>query len=184
MASIRVFCERHELQDWIAQLCRSKDLGIICFAGGDFGEVFSPDNFVLRDEIYQLFLFPNSVTADSPLRLNDVQQRQWGWINVRPGGVRRMGMESVLLFSEIHGEKSDLRSGDPEKWVKWLMRRIKPQMRMGVIGRDLSTGAEATYKKSYTAKALELFDAGVIWKQFLNGNVIYKPLKTVTKLTP
>jgi hypothetical protein len=177
MALIFMFCHQDELKDWIVELCSGKDLGALCLGSAKTWEVVPPEALTLSDVGYQFFLFPKRSSIPGRLSMNDVRPRDWGWITVRPGGLRRVDSKSVLFPTEIHGEKCDLETGDPEKWVQWLKRRIKPDVHHGVRGRNIATDGHSDYQNIwYTQKARELFESGVVWKQFPNDNSEFEPL--------
>lgn len=176
MASVYVFCDPSELRHWIVELCEHKGLGIVYFEDG-LGKTAAPDAFVLSEHIYQIFLFPKCSSIDSNLSLNDVRQRDWGWINVRPGGIKRLTTGTCLLFSEIHGEKSDLATGNPHRWVQWLKSKIKSDVHVGVIGKGVTGGSKSYDDIWYTDNAVELYKSGVLWKQFPTDNAIFEPAR-------
>jgi hypothetical protein len=176
MASIIIFCELSELQHWIVDMCCHKELGIVYFDGG-LGKTVAPDDFLLSEDIYQIFLFPISAPVSTNLSLNDVRQREWGWVNIRPGGLKRHEAGSCLLFSEIHGEMSNLPTGNPHQWVQWLKRKIELNARTGVIGKNVITGGTSRYHNIlYTDKATERLKSGVSWKQSTSANSVFEPL--------
>jgi hypothetical protein len=175
MASINIFCDPSELREWIVALCESKELGIIYFDNG-VGKTAAPDAFVLSEYIYQIFLFPKCASIANNLTLNDVRQREWGWINIRPGGIKRLTTGSCLLFSEIHGEKSDLPTGNPHRWVQWLKAKIESNVHVGVVGTNVTTGGTSMYDDIwFTDKAEALLKSGALWKQFTTANSIFEP---------
>lgn len=178
MPSMYVFCDRPQLRDWVVELAQNKGLRIASFGDGDVGDFVSIDEFSLRDDVYRVFLFPQSENPGSRLTLNDVKAREWGWVDVRPGGVRKGNSETVLLYSEIHGEKCERDQCNPDKWVQWLEKRLKVQVQIGVTGRNIVHGGESKYDNIwFTDRAKELFDDGMVWKQFVDGNVTFEPLE-------
>jgi hypothetical protein len=178
MALIFIFCHQDELKDWLVDLCNHNDLGALGLGSARSWEVVRPEALTLSDVGHQFFLFPKRASVPAGLSMNDVRPRDWGWITVRPGGVRTVETGSVLLSSEIHGERSDLETGNPDKWVQWLKKRIKTEVHHGVRGRNILTGGESMYKHIwYTQKARELFECGVLWKQFPSDNSEFEPLR-------
>ena len=150
---------------------------IVSFGDPDVGEFASARTFELRSDIYQVFLFSQEQEPPRDLTLNDVDQRGWGWVNIRPGALRDTNTGPALLYSEIHGERCASESCNPDKWVQWLKRQIKKEARVGVVGRNVVYGGEYMYKDIwYTDKAKELFDAGVLWKQFIDDNGVFEPV--------
>jgi hypothetical protein len=179
MASIFIFCHPNELQAWIADVCEREDLGVICFGDREFGDIVPPRQVVLNENIGHVFLFPNGASPGSNLAMNDVRQRDWGWVMIRPGGLKLVGSARVLLFSEIHGEKRHGELSDPDKWVRRLKQTIKPHVLEGVRGRNTRTGGQSDYPRIwYTREAKELLDSGVAWKQFPNDNAEFNPLES------
>lgn len=178
MASIYVFCERFELRDWIVELCAHEDLGVLCFGGTEgIATKVSPNDFLLADDIYQVFLFRNGTSIPPSITMNDVRQREWGWVNVRPGGLKKGSSGNVLLLSQMHGEKSTLPTGNPDKWVRWLKRKLKSEVHVGVVGKNTVYSGARNYDNIwYTRKATEMFENGIAWKQSVNDNSLFEPL--------
>jgi|GEM_PF-2269172 len=100
-ASLHIFCCPHELKNWIETLCVEKRLVAISFyRSKEFGVVFdSIDNFALQDDLHRMFLFPKSDIPQKQLKMNDVKARKWGWVDIRPGGIKEEGADKVLLLT-------------------------------------------------------------------------------------
>lgn len=178
-ASLHVFCCPHELINWIRILCVKKELITISFRdSNEFGVISnSIDNLTLQDDTYRIFLFPKSDISQRQLKMNDVKPREWGWVDVRPGSIKQEGDDKVLLLTEIYGEDIDIEPIHPAKSVRWLKRHIKKSLTAGLKGRNIVTGGESVYRDiNYTVCALELYKAGGIWKQFVDGRAIFEPL--------
>jgi hypothetical protein len=177
MSLIYVFCDQNELKEWILCLCKEKNLGLLCLGDTRTWQHVRPESFSITDVGYQFFLFPDQRPAPKVLQMNEPKAREWGWITVRPGGVTNVGSKSVLLSSQIHGDKYDVGAEDPEKWLQWLKKSIKTTAHRGVRAKNTATDGEGVYKNMwYTSKARELFDAGVVWKQFPEDNLQFAPL--------
>jgi hypothetical protein len=178
MASIYTFCDISELRNWIVVLCLHEELGIVYFGrSDDTGKTAKPEDFVLTEDIYQIFLFQKGTSIPHDLDLNDVLQREWGWINISPGGVKNLDFGTCLILSEIHGEKSDHPTGNPDRWVRWLKQKIKPEVNIGVIGKNLKSAGTSVYNDIwYTNMAHDLFNSGTIWKQHSSDNSIFEPI--------
>ncbi len=176
--SFFVFCTPEEFIGWIRTLCGEKQLGCISFRNtGAFGwGVNSPNELLLYSDTYRMFLYPKSDAPQKPLTMNDIKARDWGWVDVRPGQLREENAYKILTYSEIHGEDFESEPVHPAKYVRWLKRHLKGIINTGVRGKNMKTGGESTYRDIYyTSCAYELYCSGVVWKQFLDGNVIFEP---------
>jgi hypothetical protein len=178
MSSIHIFCHPNELRQWIVDLCKAKDLGVILDRGGDWLDVIEADELRIPESIYQFYLFPKCGPVPTMLSMNDIRQRDWGWVMVRPGGLKKHQGKTVLLLAEIHGEKCQLETGDPDKWVKWLKKKIKPEIFRGVKWKGNESGQGAIYNDIwYSKEAIKLFESGVGWKQFQDAESEFEPVR-------
>ncbi len=178
-ASIYVFCVPQELTTWVGLLCHKKMLGMVLFRNGfDFGEVAYPtdDGVAIPEDTYRVFLFPKEQSPKSRLRMNDVNARGAGWVDIRPGRFVTQRDFRTLLLSEFHGEDSQDNEVMASKSVVWLKRRIAGQSKAGVVGKNLSTGGSSSYRDiRFSAAALDAHRSGVAWKQFEDGVVVFEP---------
>jgi hypothetical protein len=177
MAVITIFCDEDELSDWLRELCKHKDLGILSLAEDETWTVMSPDRRSFCNSSRQFYLFPNQGPTPDSARIEDPRPRERGWITVRPGGIRAINEHLVLLCSDIHGDFCELESGNPEEWIRWLRARLRNHVHCGVRGRNTVTGGESDYKSMfYTDRAVAIIAEGGRWKQFPGGNSAFEPL--------
>lgn len=177
MSSIYVFCHRQELSDWLTEFAAKKELDFVSFGGGSTGEYSSAEEFVLSEDVWKVILKPIKDRWPGELDQSKLPPKQLGWIDVHPGGIRKSKSKSILLFSEIHGEKCEQVQHQPDKLVQSLKRKIKGDVQAGVVGKNVVHGGESVYKHiCFTEAAKELFEQGVVWKQFVDGNAVFEPL--------
>ncbi|MFL5735579.1 MAG: hypothetical protein ACJ78Q_20675 [Chloroflexia bacterium] len=178
-ASFRVFCTPDELLEWVKTLCKEKDRGCITFtSSAKYGIIQSSrDKIVLYDDIFsRMFLYSSTAQPSNSLTMNDVQSRAWGWVDIEPGRLREGDTTKVLTFTTIVGEDFENEPVHPAKYVRWLKGRLKDKRKCGVVGKHVTLGDPFYYHDiCYTPNALQLYKAGVTWKQDPTYNVIFEP---------
>jgi hypothetical protein len=178
MASLYVFCTPEELVAWIRRLCRVHGLAAIVFRdSAKSGLVIeAPEAIAAHANMYRMFLYPPAVRPTSPLTMNDIRARDWGWVDVRPGRLIEGRPNAILTRSEIHGEDFAHEPVHPAKYIRWLKRQLKGEITAGVTGKNTVTGGESTYRDiSYSREAARLHQSGVRWKQFVDDNGLFEP---------
>ena len=179
-ASLLVFCTEDELVSWLRALCEAKELGCAIFRDSIDSAILveAPEQIEPYEDIYRMFLYPRTARPDSPLSMNDVEARQWGWVDVRPGHLHKVNSSRVLTLSEVHGEDSDLETIHPSRFVRWIKRHARDVLTAGVRARnEAADGGGSVYRNiQHTEAGLRLYRSGVIWKQFPDGRVIFEPL--------
>ena len=180
MTALRLFCAVEELQEWTRLLCGRWELACLSFDGrSEQGRwSLSPAEIAVAEATRSLFLCPVDQVRTEVSAMNSVRPRDWGWIDIRPGGVLRSGPKPTLLMSELHGEDFDREVVHPARFVSWLRKTLTKQgsITFGVRGRNTSTGGEEHYRDlAFTPGALRLRQKGCEWAQFPNGRVIFEP---------
>lgn len=180
MSSIYVFCVRAELGRWLGYLAEKWRLEFLSFQPDrSMPAVFDRQPIAIESETFRIFGLPSDsnriVTSSS-----DVRAREWGWLDIRPGGIRALKDGSaVLAISEIHGEDFEEEPVHPARFVKWLKRELRKrgEITYGVEGRNVVTGGTDTYRDlAYTPKALDAFREGTKWKQDPYDRVVFEPI--------
>lgn len=175
MSRYSIFSSEEELSEWLMALSGEKCLVGIVFSGRD-GRV-SEFNGHLTSEPYRAFFYPASLAHSSIRSLNDVRAREWGWLDVRPGGVRVVGDNRILLMTTIAADDSPNAKSKPSGYVRWLKRHTAKRVHRGVVGRNVNTQAEATYGDIYyTTEALNEFNRGTFWKQNETDRIVFFPM--------
>lgn len=121
---------------------------------------------------FMIFLFPSEVwNPDSP------RPRDEGWIHVTPGQLYRVGDKSILTLTTIQAENRKDLSFKPATWLRGLRKRIAATCIFGIQGRNIVYGGSDNYQDmAYSPSALELYQQGVLWKQYVNDNAEFSPL--------
>ena len=180
-SSLRVFCTQHELQQWLRHLCETWSLACLSFrvSSTDRGMLASsPEELVIDNETFRIFLFPQHENRTGLLDVNDARPREWGWVDVRPGGLTAADSGQRLLLTEVHAEDSEHESVHPTRFVKWLKKDLKSKrvINYGVFGRNMTTGGESLYKDlGFSSEARNLYESGIKWAQLREGPVIFEP---------
>jgi hypothetical protein len=178
VAVFMVFCELFELQGWLSDLSREKDLGGLLFnRDEEAGKRIGPGHIALTDNTFMAFLFPNAERLPKRMVLDDVRTKDWGWMTVSPGRLWRTDEGTVLLMSQSQGASGTALSTDSAPWVRWLKRRAKKEAHQGVVMRHIPSGDTSSRSDIwYTPKAKALLASGVSWKQFVDAPCVFEPL--------
>jgi hypothetical protein len=177
-STLSVFLLPNELLAWLRLLCRENGLAWVVFrSGADCGELSDIHRQVdLVGDEFRIFLFPESSSPSKSLPMNDVRARDWGWVDVRPGHIAPGEEGPILTLTDIAGEDFDTEEVHPARFVKWLKRRLKAELKFGVRGINLINQGESSYSDiGFSREAEEFVHAGGVWKQFVDGNAVFLP---------
>jgi len=160
-------------------LSLEKELGQIYFQNSArHGHIIlEPSEMELSSSMSHLFLFSKARTPMASLTKDDIKPKAWGWITVRLGQFLVKSDEVVLLFSEITSEDHKDAPIKPVQYVRWLRKLMLEEAYAGVIGRNINNGGQSDYRNlHYSPEALEMLETGTVWKQFVDGAIVFEPL--------
>jgi hypothetical protein len=180
-SSLSIFCTLSELAAWLSQIMQEEDFIALRFPrDGDLSVAVAPQaELGLDGNTLRVFLLPADTAPPHSLHWNDVRPREWSWVDIAPGGTARSG-EQCLLLTAIAFEKAD---GSPAaeraaKAFRKLRKLVQAEATAGVLGRNVVTGGEATYRDIWHSRgAREALESGVSWKQQATGNAVFVPAK-------
>lgn len=176
-SSLTVFCLPMECEKWTIMLCNHHRLGLIAFrASLEFGDVTdSPENWTLYDDTYRIFAFPLSAAPRHRLTMNDVRSRPWGWLDIEPGCLQESNGRKSLTYTQFHGEDFPEEVIHPSRYVRWLKKRLKNDIRAGVQGRECDGPSGHKYRNiHYTEAACGELARGTWWQV---NRSCFEPLK-------
>jgi hypothetical protein len=176
-ARFSVFCTPNEIRSWTQLLCQKYVLRCLAFRPDGGYLVAISYLHQLDKDVYRIFLVPNTYPLESPFTLDNVEPRKHGWVDITVGQLLETPDSSVLTYSEIHADDSHNGQVRSTRYVRWLKRMVRPTVTAGVIGKNVVYGGEAiSHDINYSQSAYELYLEGVVWKQFIDGNVIFEPV--------
>jgi hypothetical protein len=180
--SLSIFCTPDEFSNWLRQLCAEENLSCAQFRdSASFATIFeTAEEIVISPDTHRMFLYPPSFPPASRLTMNDVRSREWGWVDIRPGHLVDAKPSPILTLSEVGAEDFAHEPIRPSRYVRRLKRAIREEVVKGLVGRSVLTSAASAYRNIvYSMDALALYNSGVVWKQFIDGNVIFEPAQSL-----
>jgi hypothetical protein len=174
-----VFCLAPELQIWVLRISRQYKLGALVYSGDAFQdyELIDPSKIEFQSVLRRVFLFPESQSLPVRLAFNTISPKEWGWIDITPGCLISEDGEDVITMTDIC-VSSPSESMDRTTWraARALARCIGEDAKSNLIGRNLITGGESSYRDIwYTGEAEEAFRRGAKLKQDLGSNSVFEP---------
>lgn len=126
-----------------------------------------------------IFLFPKK---EEVILVNDISPRAECWIDISVGSLVSYNGSTVLTISTI--QAADMGNKyNPASWLKTLLKKHS-DLTFGVSAENAKYGGSGIFSDvAYSEGALALFDSGVFWRQFIDGNIDFSPLST-TQSTP
>ena len=172
MASLSVFCVVAELGQWLTALSERYGLLVLVFRAEEPRVQFvrgTVDSAVIAGA-FQIFLGKELPVPLAEIRgMSDVNQRGWGMVNVRGGGLRTSDRETRLVITELHGEDLAEVPFKPGAYIKWLKTSLKKAgaIKSGVVScyeTNLSVAQGTPRDVYYTDGALSVYRQGVKWR--------------------
>lgn len=177
MSSLYVFCVQDELRRWLRALGEKWRFDFLHFDSTSQPVLIGASELSIDERTLRVFGFPSSA-AHPVEKLNEVKARDWGWIDIRPGGLRATGNDRTLLVSEIHAEDFPEDPVHPARFVQWLKKELRRnhEIEYGVSGKNQVTGGSATYRDlAYSRGAVLMLQGGALWKQDPRDRVLFAP---------
>lgn len=182
MAILQCFILPFELDRWIQELASAKGLiGYCQYATGDYVLLnnLQINSIFTGERVVKLFLLPDAHELFIFHTTNDFRPRDMGWLDVHPGQLILEKDRSVLTLTTIQAEDKKNLSFRPSAWIRWLKRQFSSSITFGVEIVNIKSGEKDVIKDiSYSSEALRLSESGTIWKQYVDGNAAFYPLKT------
>jgi hypothetical protein len=104
-----------------------------------------------------------------------VRPRDEGWIHVRPGTLETEGGGAVLTLTDF--ASGNINPGT--KVLRWLRSGTAKSLfglHYGVKAVNVVYGGKSPYSQiGYSRDALQLYHQGTVWKQYIDGNVVFSP---------
>lgn len=171
MATLEVFWTPDEMAHWISELAGQYALRILVFpAHPDVDKPFWKDAPVSAVDIknaFHIYLAPKADPhAKRVKKMGDVNQRGWGWMVVRGGGLYAKP-ERLLEKTEVIAEDRAAAPIKLAKCVAWLKRQVAkdPAFKTGArISWTHLPGADRDDHKVLSSQgARDAFGRGVLW---------------------
>ena len=167
-----------ELDKWIKELAAAKNLSVCRKCIGNKYELLkdlSNESIFIAQNVIKVYLIPpdkNNFVGEE-LR---IRPRDSGWLDINPGQLIGRDM-SILTLTTIQGENKAELAFKPSNWIQWLKKRSSLPISCGVKALNSEFGGQDVYKNiCYSQKALEFYYSGGLWKQFIDGNVVFCPV--------
>jgi hypothetical protein len=110
------------------------------------------------------------------MELEHVRARERGWVDVTPPVDTMVSGQRMLLMAAIQADDGSSGTTFASKTVHWLRRRLCNALHGPVEGVDLATACAHRYHDiRYTDAAAAAFREGVVWRQFRDGKVSFRP---------
>lgn len=183
MAVLQLFVTPEELDPLTRDFAAAHGLQACRYEEGVFVPVAPPDLSILNQGgvASRLFLFPSESRGEAG-QDETPRPRERGWVDVAPGQLVGSDSGRILTLSTLQAEdRADL-PFKPAAWIRKLRRKLSNSFVFGVRGTNVVFGGSHDYRDiGYSPKALELYQEGVLWKQFPSDNSEFAPLGIAEK---
>lgn len=171
MSELQLFVLPEELDSFLGDFAQDKGL-LGCYCRNN-GFALAEKGFSILEGgrvVSALFLLSPGQWSPNP------RPRDLGWLHIRPGELLSQGDARILTLSYVAGEDRKSLNLRPSRWTQALRRRLAKTFGFGAEGKNTKFGGSHVYKDiGYSPGALELYEEGVQWKQFPDGNVEFNP---------